>query len=83
MRYFVNPYSNDDHHAPSDINDKIDDFIQKKVQPMLFESDVTAANSKRDSIYKGNLGRAFILLFSPRFKGWLPFIRHSHFHDCM
>ena len=72
MRYFANPYT--DGKNPS-IDDKIENFVENVVRPMVFEQEVAAKSTNvrtcRDSLYKGDLGRAFILLISPWFKGKL------------
>ena len=72
MRYFENPYT--DGTNPS-IDVKIETFVENVVRPMAFEQEVAAkctnARSRRDSLYKGELGRALILLISPWFKGKL------------
>ena len=72
MRYFENPYT--DGTNPS-IDVKIENFVENVVRPMVFEQQVavksTNARNRRDSLYKGDLGRAFILLLSPWFKGKL------------
>jgi len=66
MRYFENPYVG----TIRLIDDqKIENFVEDVIRTMLFEQEVAAKNSRRDSLYKGDLGRAFILLISPWFKG--------------
>ena len=69
MRYFENPYN--DGVNPL-IDEKIEKFVETVIRPMLFDQEVAAkSQNRRDSLYKGDLGRAFILLFSPWFKGKL------------
>ena len=68
MRYFENPYVG----TIRLIDDqKIENFVEDVIRTMLFEQEVAAKSSRRDSLYKGDLGRAFILLISPWFKGKL------------
>ena len=72
MRYFENPYTDGTNLA---IDDRIENFVENVVRPMVFEQNVaaksTSARTRRNSLYKGDLGRAFILLISPWFKGKL------------
>ena len=69
MRYFENPYN--DGVNPL-IDEKIEKFVEGVIRPMLFDQEVAAkSQNRRDSLYKGDLGRAFILLLSPWFQGKL------------
>ena len=69
MRYFENPYN--DGVNPL-IDEKIEKFVESVIRPMLFDQEVAAkSQNRRDSLYKGDLGRGLVLLVSPWFQGKL------------
>ena len=69
MRYFENPYN--DGVNPL-IDEKIEKFVESVIRPMLFDQEVAAmSQNRRDSLYRGDLGRSFILLVSPWLEGKL------------
>ena len=69
MRYYENPYN--DGVNPL-IDEKIEKFVESVIRPMLFDQEVaTKSQNRRDSLYKGDLGRGLVLLVSPWFQGML------------